>query len=124
MESFPSQDLLPCLLVVLVVNGNDAGHVFLTDVSLLPAPPGGHSSGTFYPFNDNIDCISFIKTSANNHSSPAIQMDRQTDRQKDGQMESFLIPEGKLVLLQQYNKHYKDTDYTQRTQTTYPYLAK
>lgn len=45
MESFPSQDLLPRLLVVLVVNRNDVRHVFLRDVLLLPEPPGGDSSG-------------------------------------------------------------------------------
>ncbi len=38
MEFFPSQDFLPGLLIILVVNTNDVFHIFMVDVIFVPAP--------------------------------------------------------------------------------------
>lgn len=39
MKSFPFQNLLPSLLVILVVNLNNVGHVFTCYVIVFPPPP-------------------------------------------------------------------------------------
>lgn len=39
MKSFPLQNLLPSLLIILVVNLNDVGHVFTCYVIIFPPPP-------------------------------------------------------------------------------------
>lgn len=38
MESLPSQDFLPCLFIILVVNLNYVFHVLLVDVIFVPVP--------------------------------------------------------------------------------------
>lgn len=40
MELFPSQDFLPGLLIILVVNPDDVCHIFLFDIIIVPAPSG------------------------------------------------------------------------------------
>lgn len=39
MQSLPLQDLLPGLLIVLIVDFNDVGHVTFAEVIISPAPP-------------------------------------------------------------------------------------
>lgn len=43
VQRFPLQDLLPGLLVVVVVDLNDVGHIFGAKVIFPPAPPAGHT---------------------------------------------------------------------------------
>lgn len=40
MELFPSQDFLPGLLIILVVNPDDVCHIFFFDIIFVPAPSG------------------------------------------------------------------------------------
>lgn len=39
VQSLPLQDLLPGLLIVLIVDFNDVGHVTFAEVIVSPAPP-------------------------------------------------------------------------------------
>lgn len=44
VHGLPLQDLLPGLLVVLVVDFNDVGHVVSGELIVSPAPPAAHRS--------------------------------------------------------------------------------
>lgn len=39
MKSFPLQNLLPSLLIILIVNLNDVSHIFTCYVIIFPPPP-------------------------------------------------------------------------------------
>lgn len=44
MQGFPFQNLLPGLLIIVVVDFNDVGHVFSSKVIITPAPPAAEST--------------------------------------------------------------------------------
>lgn len=48
MKSFPLQNLLPSLLVILIVNLNDVSHVFTCYVIVFPPPPKNKNLKTIY----------------------------------------------------------------------------
>lgn len=46
MHGLPFQDLLPGLLIVLVVDFNDVGHIFCSEVIITPAPSAAQTKLT------------------------------------------------------------------------------
>ncbi len=53
MQGLPLQDLLPGLLVVVVVDFNNVGHILSSEVIITPAPPAAQTRLTVKPDKDS-----------------------------------------------------------------------
>ena len=72
MEGLPLKNLLPCLLIVGVVDLYDVGHVLLTQFIFLPAPPGDeevNTAGEKWNLSAvlKLQCVTYWVTQLNSH---------------------------------------------------------